>query len=160
MPGPGETRRNLLLLGALIAAAAIIAYADSLAVPFLFDDLPSIVQNPSIRHLVDLGTVLSPPALNGATTSGRPLLNLSLALNYALTGTHVGSYHAANLLIHLLAGLTLFGLARRTLCRLKLEAADGLAAAIALLWTVHPLQVESVTYIAQRAESLAGLFFL
>ena len=160
MPGPGETRRTLLLLGALIAAAGIVAYADSLAVPFLFDDQPSIVQNLSIRHLGDLGTVLSPPALNGATTSGRPLLNLSLAVNYALTGTHVGSYHAANLLFHLLAGLTLLGLAHRTLRRMKVEAAAGLAGVIALLWTVHPLQVESVTYIAQRAESLAALFFL
>ncbi len=160
MPGPGDSRRTLALMGVLIAVAAIAAYANSLAVPFLFDDTPSILQNPTIRHLGAIGTVLSPPAQGGATTSGRPLLNLSLAANYALSGRQVWSYHAFNLLVHILAGLTLFGLSRRTLERLRLASATGLALAIALLWTLHPLQVESVTYIVQRAESLAGLFCL
>jgi tetratricopeptide (TPR) repeat protein len=160
MPGPGVSRRTLALMGVLIAVAAIAAYANSFEVPFLFDDTPSILQNQTIRHLGAIGTVLSPPAKGGATTSGRPLLNLSLAINYALSGRHVWSYHAFNLLVHILAGLTLFGLARRTLERLKLPSAAGLACAIALLWTLHPLQVESVTYIVQRAESLAGLLYL
>jgi protein O-mannosyl-transferase len=160
MPGSGASRRTLALMGVLIAVAAIAAYANSFAVPFLFDDTPSILQNQTIRHLAALGTVLSPPTKGGATTSGRPLLNLSLAINYALSGRYVWSYHALNLLVHLLAGLTLFGLVRRTLERLRLPAAGGLACAIALLWTIHPLQAESVTYIVQRAESLAGLFYL
>src|SRR5476649_402265 len=115
MPGPGDSRRTLALMGVLIAIAAIAAYANSLTVPFLFDDTPSILQNQTIRHLGAIGTVLSPPAKGGATTSGRPLLNLSLAINYALSGRHVWSYHAFNLLVHVLAGLTLFGLVRRTL---------------------------------------------
>jgi len=77
----------------------------------------------------------------------------------------VGSYHALNLTIQLLAGLTLFGLVRRTLMRPLLRdryGADALLLAwvIALLWMVHPLQTESVTYISQRAESLMGLFYL
>ncbi len=147
-------------MGVLIAVAAIAAYANSLAVPFLFDDTPSILQNPTIRHLGAIGTVLSPPARGGATTSGRPLLNLSLAVNYALSGRQVWSYHAFNLLVHVLAGLTLFGLARRTLERLRLPSAAALACALALLWTLHPLQVESVTYIVQRAESMVGFLYL
>ena len=87
------------------------------------------------------------------TVNGRPLLNLSLAVNYRLSGLRVGSYHAANLAIHLLAGLTLLGIARRRLPFLG-------AGALALLWTVHPLQTESVTYVVQRAESLMGLCYL
>src|SRR4029077_15512000 len=64
-----------------------------------------------------------------------------------------------------LAGLTLFGLVQRTLLRPALHPRFGadalpLALAVALLWTVHPLQTESVTYIVQRAESLMGLFYL
>ena len=121
--------------------------------------------------------MLSPPA-NGSPVTGRPLVNLTLAVNYALSGEQTWSYHALNLAIHLFAGLTLFGLVRRTLAdpvgaqtRLTLGGARSrparlqsdalpIAFAVALLWTVHPLQTESVTYIVQRAESLMGLFYL
>ena len=95
----------------------------------------------------------------------RPLINLSLAVNYALGGLDVWGYHALNLSIHIFAGLTLLGLVRRTLLQPALRerfgaAADELAVATAVLWTVHPLQTESVTYIIQRAESLMGLLYL
>ena len=91
---------------------------------------------------------------------GRPVLNLSLALNYSISGTAVWSYHALNILIHVLAGLTLFGIVRRTLAPRAGEAASMTAFCVALLWILHPLQTESVTYIIQRAESLMGLFYL
>lgn len=150
---------------AIIVAAAFAAYANTFHVPFLFDDVSSIVDNPSIRQLWPPGPALSPPADWGFTVSGRPILNYSFALNYAISGVHVWSYHAFNLLVHILAGLLLFGLVRRTLVRPPLadrfgERAGPLALVIAALWTLHPLQTESVTYVAQRAESLMGLFFL
>jgi protein O-mannosyl-transferase len=93
------------------------------------------------------------------------VLNLTFALNYALSGTSAWSYHALNLLIHMLASLTLFGVVRRTLQQPVLRERFGagatlLAFAAALLWTVHPLQTQAVTYVVQRAESLMGLFFL
>jgi hypothetical protein len=80
-------------------------------------------------------------------------------------GLSVRGYHAVNLLIHICAGLALLGIVRRTLLLPGLrhrygEAALPLAAFAALLWTLHPLQTESVTYISQRAESLMGLFYL
>jgi len=170
---PRGSQSRVLLAGAVITAAAVAAYANSLSGQFAFDDVPTIVNNPTIRHLGDLRTVLSPPP-GGYTVSGRPILNLSLAIDYALGGTDVRLYHATNLLIHILAGLTLFGIMRRTLDRIRgtgfqpvlgnehgLEAhATFLACAVALIWTVHPLQTESVTYIIQRAESLMGLFYL
>ena len=64
-----------------IAVAAVAAYGNSFSGPLFFDDTASIVQNESIRHLWPPGPVLSPPAVAG--TAGRPLLNLSFALNYA-----------------------------------------------------------------------------
>ena len=113
--------------------------------------------------------MLCPPS-HGETVSGRPVLNLSLALNYAVSGCDVRGYHVTNLAIHLAAALLLFGIVRRTLPRFRgcgggqqlarLQLATPLALAIALLWAVHPLQTESVTYIVQRAESLMGLFYL
>ena len=104
------------MAGAAIAAAAVAAYHNSLSGQFAFDDGPNIVDNSTIRHLWDLGSVLSPPR-GGFTVSGRPVLNLSLAINYAVSGQNVWSYHATNLVIHILAGLTLFGIVRRTLER-------------------------------------------
>jgi len=150
------------LFAALLALALGLAYANSFQVPFLMDDDDSISNNPTI---VSFRTALFPPGDSGATVSGRPLLNLSFAVNWRLGGRDVTGYHVGNLLIHFGAALLLFGVVRRTL-RLPVipprigEAATPLAGFSALLWAVHPLQTESVTYIVQRAESLVALFFL
>jgi len=150
--------------GGLLVVAVAAVYCHSFSGPFVFDDLPSIVDNPTIRRLTPLWHVLSAPH-KGETVGGRPLLNLSLALNYALGGTPVCGYHAANLAVHVLNALLLWGILRRTFQSPILIASFGAAGpniawAIALLWAVHPLQTESVTYVVQRAESLAALFYL
>jgi tetratricopeptide (TPR) repeat protein len=162
-------RRANALAAALIIVAAFIVYARSFSGPFVFDDLAAIQDgNPSIHRLWPLGPVLSPPSTGGQTVGGRPVLNLSLALNYALSGTAVASYHVVNLLIHVGAALALFGIVRRTFLRVSVRARDPdgpfnaalFAGAAALLWELHPLQTEAVTYVIQRAESLMGLFYL
>jgi Flp pilus assembly protein TadD len=150
-----------ILAGALIALAGLAVYANSFSAPFVFDAAPIVTRYPSIRHLWPVWDALRPPH-DGSTVEGRPFLNFSLALSYALSGTRPWAYHAMNLAIHLGAGLALFGIVRRTLRRGG--AADRRAlivgALVALLWTVHPLQTESVTYVIQRAESLMGLCYL
>lgn len=151
------------LAAAGLVAAVVLAYSLSLRAPFLFDDAGAVVNNPTIRQLWSFDVVR--PPTDGSTTTGRPLVNLSFALNYALSGERVWSYHALNLAIHALAALTLMGLVRRTLIGPVLRerfghAAPGLAMLIALLWALHPLQTESVVCIAQRTESLCGLFYL
>jgi tetratricopeptide (TPR) repeat protein len=144
-----------LVGGAILATGAIAVYSRTFSVPLIFDDNPAIVGNSTIRHW---STAFWPPS--NSTASGRPILNLSLAINYAISGTAVWSYHALNLAIHVLSGLTLFGIVRRTLVPRAGQAAALIAFSAALLWTLHPLQTESVTYLVQRAESLMGLFYL
>ena len=122
------------------------------------------MENPTIRQLWPPGPVLF-PTLPGSTVEGRPLLNLSFALNYAAGGLDPLGYHLVNLALHLAAGLALFGIVRRTLLLPAMRecaggAATRLALAAAVLWVVHPLQTESVTNIVQRAESLMGVFYL
>jgi tetratricopeptide (TPR) repeat protein len=153
----------VLAVAAVLILAALGAYWNSWEVPFLLDDSGAIADNPSIRHLGRIGDVLAPPPTVPA--SARPLLNLSFALNYAGGGLSVRGYHAVNLLVHICAGLALLGIVRRTLLLPGLRSRYGevalpLAAFAALLWTLHPLQTEAVTYISQRAESLMGLFYL
>jgi Flp pilus assembly protein TadD len=151
--------RAILLAGGIIVLAALAAYYNTLSGPLIFDDLRSITRNPTIRQLWPPWSALSPPRGDGSTVSGRPLVNLSLAVNYAAGGTAVRGYHVLNLAIHVLAGLTLFGIMRRTLL-LGSGQALPLALTVALLWTLHPLQTEAVTYVVQRAESLMGLCYL
>lgn len=149
---------------AVIVLAALWAYRGTYRDPFVFDDLPSISENASIRALWPPWAPLAPPS-HGTTVGGRPLANVTLALNYALSGTDPWSYHAVNVLIHILASLALFGLIRRTLGLPLLGGrfardATPLACAAALVWCLHPLQTEAVTYIIQRVESLMVLFYL
>ena len=163
-PGLSGTRWPLAASLGLVVLAALLAWHNSFAGELVYDDVPAIKANASILKLWPAWGPLW-PGRNDLTVSGRPLANWTLALNHVLGGTAVGGYHGLNLAIHTLAGLTLLGLARRTLLLPSLRpqfgsAALPLALAIALLWVVHPLQTESVTYIIQRVEALMGLFYL
>ncbi len=135
----------------LLALAGLLAYGNTVSAPFIFDDIPALARDPATAP----GAGQTPADWRGSGAAGRPVVEWSLALNRAISGDAVWSYHAFNLLVHLAAGLALFGVVRRTL-----RDADAVAFAVALLWVVHPLQTESVTCIIQRTESLAGLFYL
>ncbi len=151
------------LPAACLALAVALVYANSLHAPFLFDDTGAVLNNPTIRELGSLA-VLNPPT-DGSTTTGRPMVNLSFALNYAFGRESVVGYRAVNIAIHALAALALMGILRRTLSLAPLaarlsESANLLSFSIALIWALHPLQTESVVCIAQRTELLCGLFYL
>jgi tetratricopeptide (TPR) repeat protein len=147
--------KETLVAIAVIFAAGFLAYSNSFKGQFIFDDdwIVADLQSHSFWQFVAL------PA-----NRARLLVSLSLAANHALGG-ELWAYHAFNLAVHLLAALVLFGIIRRTLRLEQLRerfsgAASWLALAAAVLWLVHPLQTESVTYIWQRCEALGGLFYL
>jgi tetratricopeptide (TPR) repeat protein len=161
MKGKAETDRRGrigdLVPCILLLAAGTAAYQNSFAGAFVYDDRPNIVDNSGIRSFA--------AALRDGVPGlrHRPLARLSLALNYALGGLDVRGYHVFNLLVHLAGGLLLFHIVRRTLLLRPLRStaeARWLALAVAILWTVHPLQTESVTYVTQRLEAMASLFYL
>ena len=153
-----------------IVAATVAAYCNSFDGAFVYDDLTSIESNAHIRRLWPPGDAMSLPLIGtGYTVSGRPVLSVSFAMDYALHGRgrppDPWGFHLTNLLIHLCGALVLFGIVRRTLLLPEFRADIGnhavwIAGATALLWAVHPLQTSAVTYLVQRAASLAGLFFL
>ena len=151
-----------MLASAAILTAGIAPWSNSFNGPFIFDDLGAIRDNPTLRHFPAWENFVPPRA---SPIARRPVVNLTLALNYGIGGSDVRGFHAGNLLIHLLAALVLFGVIRRTLTASSLReqfggAASGLAVAVALIWAVHPLLTEPVTYLTQRTELLMGLFFL
>ncbi|MFO0869570.1 MAG: tetratricopeptide repeat protein [Pirellulales bacterium] len=139
----------------MLAVLAALAYGNSLDAPFMLDDQYLFSRDPSMRSL----------AAAWATPPSRRLGFLSFALNYQGHGFWLPGYHLTNIAIHLVAAVALFGLARGTLARLAgrvrlPQSPDLLAAAIAALWLVHPLQTASVTYVIQRFESLMGMLCL
>lgn len=140
----------------VLAVATALVYADSFDGAFVYDNVRHIVENEQIRMLFPPWHLLA---------SRRPLVELSLAVNYAAGGLAPWGYHLFNVFVHACAGLLLFGLLSRLFgddrrpARVR-ESAGPLAFCCALLWLVHPLQTQSVTYIIQRGESLMGLFYL
>jgi len=141
----------------------VLTYANSLSGPFIFDDRATVLDNASIRDLRNIGAVLAPPT--ETPVAGRPLVNATFAINYALDGLDVAGYHVVNIALHLLCAALVFAIVRRTMTSLKPETrfqdyGDDLAFASALIWVVHPLNSEVVNYLSQRSESLLGVFYL
>ncbi len=154
------------LPAAVIVLATVAAYANSFRGAFVYDDLGSIVHNPHVRSLTPLREAISLDLWGtGATVDARPVLAISFAVNYAIGQLDPLGYHLANLAIHVCAAVLLLGILRRVFAAARAEERTGvgsgtLAFVCALLWAVHPLQTSAVTYVVQRAESLAGLLYL
>jgi len=140
----------------LLIPAGLVVYAGSLDHPFIFDDETEIVSNERVHDLTPLSNALS---------SQRPVTDLTFAINYANHNLNPAGFRAVNVAIHILAALFLYGIVRRTLLAARLRpvlgaASPWIALSVAVIWLLHPLQTQSVTYIVQRAESLMGLFYL
>ncbi len=143
-----------------LAVPLALAAAASLRVlpgQFQFDDETSIVTNPAIK---DLAAFLGPAPWRGALAGGRPVTDLTFALNYAFGGLEPWNYHLTNLAVHLAAVALAFAVARRLLRLAGAARADGVALAAAGLFALHPLQSQAVSYVVQRAESLAAALSL
>jgi len=143
-----------LVLGCLI-------YSNTLEAPFYFDDLPNIVQNPHIR-LTELTLEDLTRAGFKSHSSSRPIANITFALNYYLQQYDVTGYHVINIIIHLLTGIFLYFFIRITLHLSIPESPNPsiISFFAALLWLVHPIQTQSVTYIVQRMNSMAAMFYI
>jgi hypothetical protein len=147
-------------LALVIIAVGVCTFWNSIGAPFVWDDQTAIVTNRTIQHLWPLSEPLMPP--RETPVAGRPLVNLSFALNYAFGGLDGAGYHAVNIALHIACALLLFGIVRRSLASSRIPtgvraAASNTAVVIALLWLVHPLQSEVVDYVNQRSESLMAL---
>ena len=154
-----EWQDALLFKMLLLALLITVAYGHTLDVPFYLDDYSSIAENTYIRDIdkIDALWVSRPLRFVGYIT---------LTINHHLHQFQVAGYHLLNILIHFLAGLTVMGVVSRLLAspnmsgRLTSEVGRWLPLIVAILFIVHPLQTQAVTYIIQRVASLAALFYL
>jgi len=137
----------------VITSFVIIGYAHSIQGKFVFDDEGLIETRDSV-HEFDVVAFFE---------SDRPFLLFTFAINYAIGNLNPLTYHIVNIAIHISASIVLFLLLRNVLGSNRFSTdweSNGIALAASLLWAVHPLQTQSVTYIVQRGESLCGLMLL
>ena len=151
---PGTLSRIMIFL---VATLTLIAYAGILKAPFLFDDLPNIVQNPDIR-LTEL-SVKKIAAAAGWPSLQRAVAYSSFAINYYIAGYQPFGYHLVNIIIHIFSALIVYFIAIETLRLAGIER-RMIPEMTVLVWLVHPLHIQSVTYIVQRMNALAAMFFL
>jgi tetratricopeptide (TPR) repeat protein len=171
---PVTVRKSWIVVA--VIAVTILAYIPALSAPFVMDDVLGISANPSIQRLVPPGSAFTPPP--NLPVSGRPVVNVTLAINYAINaalgvdqrddpnGTHKAiGYRLFNLLFHLCTGALLFGVLRRAIRERSVpddwkSLADPIAGIVCTLWLLHPIQSEVINYIVQRTETLASLFYV
>jgi len=149
---------------ALLLISILLIYSDTLDVPWHFDDTHNIVERKAL-HLKELSREGLRDALFKGKRLYRPLSCLSFALNYYVHRLDVRGYHVVNIGIHVLAAWFLFLFIKVTLqgpfTRVRNpEKAFFISLMTALLWAVHPIQTQAVTYIVQRMASLAGMFYI
>jgi tetratricopeptide (TPR) repeat protein len=144
----------------LLAIAVVLSYGHTLDVPFYLDDFSSIQENPVIYQWQ--GTLAELWQFAALRIVGY----LSFALNYQVHQFQVAGYHVVNIFIHFLTGCAVLGLLRG-LVRTPLlthtlsdDAKRWLPLVVALIFVLHPLQIQAVTYIVQRLASLAALFYI
>lgn len=143
MPAAASLRAPLILL-----AAVALAYSSAAIGGFQFDDFNVIVDNPAVTNW--------PPDLSGL----RPLLKLSYAINWTLGADPCG-FHAFNVLVHWLNSLLVLALGLRLSDQyVSREDASQAALVAALLFALHPVHTEAVTYVSGRSSSLMACFYL
>ncbi|MBF0316847.1 MAG: tetratricopeptide repeat protein [Nitrospirae bacterium] len=158
---------------AIIMVVGLLIYSNTLEVPFIYDDEPNIISNPTIkdlRYFTDSSTIDASRVDQGIKLFFRTRFigYLSLAINYRLNGLNVAGYHLFNLLVHIVNTVLLYRFIILTLntpffsggTHLKTPLSQLCALFGALLFTSHPVQTQAVTYIIQRFASLAATFYL
>lgn len=145
----------------LVALITCVAFINSFGGKFVYDDIQEIERNPSMEQLLPPWDAM----FVGNRLPARPLPYLTFAIDHALWGNNPVGYHFTNLAIHVIAALSLFQLVRLTFLSPRLRGRFGdtavpLAMVIAMIWAVHPLQTQAVTYVYQRIESMTGMLCL
>ena len=147
----------------MLAVIILLIYTETLTTPFIFDDISNIRDNPHIRIPFLSFKNLAWAGFQSPLTN-RPVANISFALNYYFHGYNLVGFHVVNILIHIASGFFLYFLVKATIRTPALRARYAKLSWIpfftAFIWLVHPLQTQSVTYLVQRMNSMAAMFYV
>jgi tetratricopeptide (TPR) repeat protein len=149
--------RVILLSSLLIISLIIIVYAASVNGKFLLDEPALITENSFVKSLTNLGRLFTSAQGEGSNSTFsyyRPLQIFSYAVVYNFWKLQVQPYHILNILFHIMVALCIFWLINILFNDLFLSLCT------ALLYAVHPVQVESVAYIPGLCDSMSASFIL
>ena len=153
-----------LLVLAVFIVLGVAVYSNTFQAPFEFDSIARVQNNPSIRITELTFESIYNASFGKRTARNRPLGNLSFALNYYFHAYKMPGYHVVNITIHILAGIILFFFIRLTFntpaLSDKYKQSFYISFFATLIWLVHPLHTQSVTYIVQRLNSMAAMFYV
>lgn len=155
----------------IISIIGLLIYLPSLTGNFVYDDNETIVKNPYIKNLTFIPQYFDPSHSDMWSVHHqqrgmyRPLLLVSFALNYHISGLNPFSYHLFNIILHILNGLMVYILINSILLSLGESEKEKhrnmrIAFTSALLFVCHPVQTESVSYIVSRSSLMATFFIL
>jgi tetratricopeptide (TPR) repeat protein len=142
---------------ALIIILGFAAYANSLSGEFLWDDGMLIKNNTHIRSWHGIPKIFTEDVGSGAgkaTNFYRPLQMLTYTVEYHLWGLNEPGYHITNIFLHIIAALLIYWLVTLLFNDRRLSALTG------ILFVIHPVHTEAVSYISGRADPLAAIFLL
>ncbi len=159
-----------LLFIFLLCAASLLLYFPTLRYPFHYDDYHNIVENPYIKNVKNISLFLEGLRINRVWFRAIP--TLTFALEYQIHRLDVFGYHLVNLLLHIGSAILVYLISKHLLGlrRAVNETPAGkgdpfyktslLSLFAALVFVVHPIQINTVAYIVQRNEGLCTFFFL
>lgn len=160
-----QIRWKIVLISAAALSLLGLVYWPGLAGDFFFDDGPSILLAPGVRlELFSLDSLLQAWHSGGAGPSGRPLAQLTFALNYYFSGFNPFAFKATNLAIHFACGLVILGFVQTLLTStysfIPRARALYISGVVAACWLLHPIQVLPILHSVQRMTSLAAIFLV
>lgn len=152
--------KSFLPIVLLFSALGALIYSNTFHAAFHYDDFSAFVANPVV-HLNEL----SLEKIIDLFWLERPVSHLTFALNYYFGDLEVEGYHAVNITIHVITGITLYLFLYETLNIPSLKERYGqkakwVALFSSLLWFSNPVQVQAITYVVQRMTSMAAMFYV
>jgi len=152
-----------IIVSVLFACISFAIYSNTLESEFIFDS-ERIKESLHLKMSSLSVESLSKAVFNDKFSKYRPFPSLTFALDYYFGGYDITQYHITNITFHIITGILLFWffeiLCRQLLPQTKPSRGSALAFAAALVWLVHPVNTQSVTYIVQRSNTMATLFCL
>lgn len=153
-------KAHIITVLLIISALTFLLYANVINGEFQFDDEKGIVDNIRIKDLRNFFKTIAPFS---ALTSGRPVTELTFALNYHFGRLDPLGYHIVNILLHIAVSILVYFFIMKTLLLSHFRhyfSSEKIALFVSAVFAVHPINTQAVSYISQRAEVLSALFYL
>lgn len=158
---------HFILLGSLI----LVCYSNTFNSSWHFDDIPNITENKNIQlHIHNLSWEKLKKVVKSDldTRVIRPVASYTFAINYIISQYDTWSYHIVNICIHLICAFIVYLVFWESLNLISKDYHDSLSAISlsdiallgAILWALHPIQTQAVTYIVQRVASMSAMFYM